>query len=69
MTHGEQRCVEIPETIRAKQLSVKVFYCRINILLAGWSLQGINTPLENVSTAAAWPSGSCPKAQENARVW
>lgn len=41
MTHGEQRCVEIPETIRAKQLSIKVFYCSINILLAGWSLWSI----------------------------
>lgn len=36
MTHGEPRCVEIPETIKTKRPSVTVFYCHIHILLAGW---------------------------------
>lgn len=46
MTHDKQRCVEIPETIRSKQPSVKVFYYHINILLADQCLRGISTPLE-----------------------
>lgn len=46
MTHDKQRCVEIPETIRSKQPSVKVFYYHINILLADQCLRGVSTTLE-----------------------
>lgn len=56
MTHDKQRCVEIPETIRSKQPSVKVFYYHINILLADQCLRGINTPLEENQNPTYWPS-------------
>jgi hypothetical protein len=72
MTHGEHRCVEIPETIRAKRLSVKGFYCRINTLLAGQSLR-VRTVHQRLDPQ--WQLGplglaqETKKMQESDRIW
>lgn len=64
MAHDKQRCVEIPETIRSKQPSVKVFYYHINILLADQCLSGINTPLEEKQKPEYFPRMALLKAKK-----
>lgn len=64
MTHDKQRCVEIPETIRSKQPSVKVFYYHINILLADQCLRGISTPLEEKPKGQVLPKYEVVKKKE-----
>lgn len=69
MTHDKQRCVEIPETIRSKQPSVKVFYYHINILLADQCLRGINTPLKEIQKHRYFPSMGFLKAKTGQKLF